>query len=608
MIIINGTAVNTQFNENPGRFHLTMSSGLESNYWILALGAIEEDQTQYPWAVVSDEIQGILFISARNVTEFRAKYEQNVAKQNLAVAVYGTSTWGRPIDISHLPPNHTAKTANGGDLTSPQTSVLTFSRLPEDDSSASNNTSSTPSRSDSPNRDHFDRLTPGVKKGPSGRNISTATDTSNAATVDNNSERHSNNNSYKQDSYLSAPIPISTAPPTRPLPLSNSVSSSYQNSSSTSLGGGTANSLTCSSSMRSTSTASGFFTTQLQAESDCLPITPDMMVIQFQSIATNELSQRVKEWSAEEPKVLVGWQIALQAVSITPEIIHKDLYVVMDTRKTLARKTEFKLCAKKLNVADSTASNGVGFDGRPVTPTEPTYTCTSFWTLLKRSDKKHGPEFAPLQQVLFLGENVQMMELMKQIELEQSLLPAPSPVKSPHGKSPHNRMSMINHDGDNLEEEVEECPDFEQSDGHRLSILDRASVISLSPAFESFAFPDLTASQQASFTDRRHTHNFNVRGKSYGKDGKKIYGGSAMCKLMLLEVYEVDVSVDNAPKGGVWNEKCSEPAPIYDNKRHDHVVSRGAAKRRMEAIAALPGQPMQIIINMQIPGDPPVSC
>ena len=43
-----------------------------------------------------------------------------------------------------------------------------------------------------------------------------------------------------------------------------------------------------------------------------------------------------------------------------------------------------------------------------------------------------------------------------------------------------------------------------------------------------------------------------------------------------------------------------------DGDRHDHVASRGAAKERMEAIAALPGRPFQIIVNFQIPGDPPV--
>ena len=36
------------------------------------------------------------------------------------------------------------------------------------------------------------------------------------------------------------------------------------------------------------------------------------------------------------------------------------------------------------------------------------------------------------------------------------------------------------------------------------------------------------------------------------------------------------------------------------------MASRGAAKERMEAIAALPGNPFQIIVNFQIPGDPPV--
>ena len=41
--------------------------------------------------------------------------------------------------------------------------------------------------------------------------------------------------------------------------------------------------------------------------------------------------------------------------------------------------------------------------------------------------------------------------------------------------------------------------------------------------------------------------------------------------------------------------------------RHDHVASRGLAKQRVEAISSLPGQPFVIVVNYQLPGDPPVS-
>ena len=44
-----------------------------------------------------------------------------------------------------------------------------------------------------------------------------------------------------------------------------------------------------------------------------------------------------------------------------------------------------------------------------------------------------------------------------------------------------------------------------------------------------------------------------------------------------------------------------------NSDRHDHVASRGLAKKRVAAITSLPGQPFVIVINYQLPGDPPVS-
>lgn len=105
-------------------------------------------------------------------------------------------------------------------------------------------------------------------------------------------------------------------------------------------------------------------------------------------------------------------------------------------------------------------------------------------------------------------------------------------------------------------------------------------------AFDEFEFPDLSPAAKAMFIDRRFSHNFNVRGVNYMTDKKKVHPGSAMCKLMLLELYEVE---------------------SRDGDRHDHIAVRGMAKARREAIAALPGNPFQFIVNFQIPGDPPVS-
>lgn len=103
--------------------------------------------------------------------------------------------------------------------------------------------------------------------------------------------------------------------------------------------------------------------------------------------------------------------------------------------------------------------------------------------------------------------------------------------------------------------------------------------------FEGFEFEDLLDEAREMYVDKRYTHSFQVRGPNYLEDKKKMHPGPAICKLMLLELYEVEAK---------------------DGDRHDHIASRGLAKKRMEEIAKLPGNPFQIIINFQIPGDPPV--
>ena len=69
-------------------------------------------------------------------------------------------------------------------------------------------------------------------------------------------------------------------------------------------------------------------------------------------------------------------------------------------------------------------------------------------------------------------------------------------------------------------------------------------------------------------------------------DQKKVAPGPAMSKLMLLELYEVEAK---------------------DGDRHDHVVSRGKAKQRLEALRTLPEHLFFIVFNIQLPGDPPIS-
>ncbi len=131
------------------------------------------------------------------------------------------------------------------------------------------------------------------------------------------------------------------------------------------------------------------------------------------------------------------------------------------------------------------------------------------------------------------------------------------------------------------EDDSDENPD---SEGDSSTSLPPPPTKILSP-FERFEFEDLSEAARSMFVDRKDAHSFQVRGANYLIDKKKVHPGPALCKLMLLELYEVESK---------------------DGDRHDHVAARGLAKKRREGIAALPGNPYQLIINFQIPGDPPV--
>ena len=98
---------------------------------------------------------------------------------------------------------------------------------------------------------------------------------------------------------------------------------------------------------------------------------------------------------------------------------------------------------------------------------------------------------------------------------------------------------------------------------------------------------DVSKEARAMYTCRASTHPMKVRGETYMDDQKKIAPGAAMSKLMLLELYEVEAK--------------------DENQRHDHIVSRGKAKQRLEALRTLPEHLFFIVLNFQIPGDPPVS-
>ena len=70
-------------------------------------------------------------------------------------------------------------------------------------------------------------------------------------------------------------------------------------------------------------------------------------------------------------------------------------------------------------------------------------------------------------------------------------------------------------------------------------------------------------------------------------DKKKIPAGPALCKLLCLETFEVNID--------------------RDGDRHDHIAQRGVVKRRIDAIQCLKDPPFLFILNFQIPGEPPVS-
>lgn len=107
-----------------------------------------------------------------------------------------------------------------------------------------------------------------------------------------------------------------------------------------------------------------------------------------------------------------------------------------------------------------------------------------------------------------------------------------------------------------------------------------------SSTFDKFEFEDIDPEAKAHYWDSGSAHHFLLRGVSYMDDNTKEHPGPALFKLMLMELYEV------------------EP---QDGERHDHVASMGLARKRIEAISSLPGNPFIFVINFQIPGDPPVS-
>jgi hypothetical protein len=68
--------------------------------------------------------------------------------------------------------------------------------------------------------------------------------------------------------------------------------------------------------------------------------------------------------------------------------------------------------------------------------------------------------------------------------------------------------------------------------------------------FDNVNFVDVSPQAKALYADRSEEHSFKLRGENYLTDNKKVHPGPAMCKLLLLELYEVDPKV-----------RCQFPTP-----------------------------------------------
>ena len=101
----------------------------------------------------------------------------------------------------------------------------------------------------------------------------------------------------------------------------------------------------------------------------------------------------------------------------------------------------------------------------------------------------------------------------------------------------------------------------------------------------TFKFLNVSPAARGLYLDCSQKHNFKVRGASFLSDKNKIDAGTPLCKLIMMELFEVE------PRHG---------------DRIDHIASKGKAKERVEILTNLEDKPSVLVLNLQIPGDPPV--
>jgi lipocalin len=95
----NGTASKTS---DPGKFTVRVQSGNQTQsfpYWVVAVGTIPPGESMYPWSVVSTPFRTSLFILARNVTQFRTQYQEQVLQ--LVRRKGFTSSNNKPLETYH---------------------------------------------------------------------------------------------------------------------------------------------------------------------------------------------------------------------------------------------------------------------------------------------------------------------------------------------------------------------------------------------------------------------------------------------------------------------------------------------------------------------------
>ncbi len=96
---IDGYAYQTDAANAPGKLMVVFdspdASPFPAPYWVLELGPVNKN-SQYDWAIVSDNLSSTLFVLARDVTTFNSQYKEYVMKRVTDLGFTGIKA---PIDM-----------------------------------------------------------------------------------------------------------------------------------------------------------------------------------------------------------------------------------------------------------------------------------------------------------------------------------------------------------------------------------------------------------------------------------------------------------------------------------------------------------------------------